>query len=82
MRDLIRLAVLAVVLVIDGLIAARELITTIRRVWWPPAPPVVDPLLDLYEELMSHTATELRAIAPRGMRRATKHEIAIALIGW
>ena len=81
MRDLIRLAVLAVVLVIDGLIAARELITTIRRVWWPPAPPIVDPLLERYEALMGLTAVELRAMAPRGMRRATKHEIAVALVG-
>lgn len=75
------MVVLAVVIVIDGLIAARELFTTIRRVWFPPAPPVVDPHLDFYQELMSRSAKELRSIAPRGMRRATKHEIAIALIG-
>jgi len=82
MRDLIRVLVVAVVLIVDAVTAVREITATIRTIWCPavvPAPSI-DPLLGLYDQLMSLSARELRAIAPAGLRRATKHPIAIALI--
>jgi hypothetical protein len=79
-NELLALVIEALVIVLDGLLAIHEITSSIRRVWCPPSRPSVHPLYEVAEALLERPATSLRAIAPRGHRRAAKAVIAAALV--